>query len=297
MKTPQTISEIKHLLRNNRIAPLKKFGQHFLHDGNIHRKLCTVISDFCAQEPDIIIEIGPGLGSLTSYLLNTGPIVYCVEIDRALTQIIAKTYSLSVLQEVPVFFSDNSLVIEKDILSADLRRILNYNKKFFITGNIPYQITSPLLFKIMEWYVEKPDLFQGAVLVIQREVAMRINSKPDCGEYGLLSVLIQNCFHSKIPFHIQPNSFYPVPGVTSSCLALKPRCRLSSDLYRALKKLVKASFSHRRKKLHHNLKNHITEEQWKDFLQRTGHPETVRAENIATEEYYLLAQIYTKKAH
>ena len=296
MKSPHSISEIQHLLKKYHIAPLRQYGQNFLHDGNIRLKLSEVVQTFLTPQPELILEIGPGFGSLTDYLLQYGLPVYLVEIDNTLIKILKEFYELPLNEYFPPDFTTSSMIIHNDVFNLDFERFLSYQREYLVTGNISYQITSPLLFNILDWYSKAPSLFRGTVLVIQKEVAQRINARPHTRQYGILSVLLRSCFSVKVPFHIQPNSFYPVPAVTSSCLTLTPKAVITPDFYFILKKLVKASFAQRRKRLYHNLKGYISSETWEEFLKVTEKKDTVRAEEISPEEYCFLAEEHRKRS-
>lgn len=296
MRKPPTITEIRELLHQYQIAPLKRYGQHFLHDANIQKKLKGVIHSFIETSPSLILEVGPGLGALTECLFAQKTPVYIIEIDNTLVQIIQEKYSLPLYRDFPASFLHKNLLIHNDFFSLDLNQPLTYQKPFLLAGNIPYQITSPLFFQLMEWHVQKPGYLQGAILVIQKEVAERINAPAHTRKYGILSVLLRCFFTTQLHFSVQPQSFYPVPRVTSACLSLSPEKRLTPETYNDLKALVKTAFSSRRKKVYSNIKDIISREDWDEFLKKTAHASTIRAEDIAPEEYLLLIEISKKKS-
>ncbi len=216
--------------------PKKRFGQHFLIDKNIIRK---IVKEFSPKENDLIVEIGPGKGALTAELLEYSKNLLVVEIDKNLAKELQNKFP-------------NITVINKDILECDFSSEF-YNEKFRIIGNLPYYITSQIIFKTFESYIKVTD----ALFMIQKEVAERIVASPKSKDYGILSVLSQFYSTPKILFHVSRNVFYPKPEVDSSIIyfEMKNKLDLTENEEKILIKIVKTAFNQRRKTLRNSLKN------------------------------------------
>lgn len=220
----------------DQIRPKKSLGQHFLQDGNIIRRIAETIP---AKKNDPVIEIGPGTGRLTKELLSMYSHIRAVEIDGRAVDYLRK--------EFPSV--DH---IHADILNISWDKLLaGYkDKEIHIVGNLPYFITSQILFTVLE---HRKNL-NSATLMMQKEVAERLVATPRTKEYGILSVQVQLMSSPEIVFNVSKNAFYPPPKVTSSVVVLKfdkPELNCSD---RNLKKVVRTAFQQRRKKLSNSLK-------------------------------------------
>jgi 16S rRNA (adenine1518-N6/adenine1519-N6)-dimethyltransferase len=218
-----------------KIKPKKSLGQHFLQDGNIIRKIADSIP---AQREDLIIEIGPGTGMLTNELLQRYKKVRAVEVDGRSVDYLKKK------------FPDLDLRHE-DILRTSWDELLTDTgqSEIHIVGNLPYYITSQILFKILEHRKK----LKSATLMMQKEVAGRLVANPRTKEYGILSVQVQLMSTPEIVFDVSANAFYPRPKVTSSVVVLRfdqPELECSDQ---NLKKVVRTAFQQRRKKLSNSL--------------------------------------------
>ncbi|HHE38050.1 MAG TPA: ribosomal RNA small subunit methyltransferase A, partial [Candidatus Cloacimonetes bacterium] len=182
--------------------PKKSLGQHFLTDKNIVRKIVNVAD---IQAEDFVWEVGPGKGILTEELLQTGCDLTAFEIDEKLYPILEDK------------FSNKLNLIKKDILKADWEDFFP-NEKIKIVANLPYQITSPFLFKVVS-FAEK---FSQIVIMIQKEVAQRINAKIGIKDYGILTLKMQFYFDVSYEFTVKPHLFYPKPKVDSAVIKLIP---------------------------------------------------------------------------
>ena len=218
----------------------KALGQHFLKNPYALRKITGCISP---QSEDFIIEIGPGKGALTFLLAQKSGKVVAVERDRRFAALLKK-------KNIP-----NLTVIEKDILRVNFRELLREENSFQgfvkIVGNLPYSISSPILFKI---YDDK-ELFPVCVFLLQREVAERICSSPGSKKFAPITILFQNDFETKIHAQISPQSFVPPPKVQSALISLRKR---DKPLYhvteeKEFRRFLKESFQSRRKTLFNNL--------------------------------------------
>lgn len=219
----------------NKIKPLKKFGQNYLRDENIINKIVNEISP---SIDDTILEIGPGRGALTSKLSETCRTLNAVEIDNRVIEDLSGRFS-------------NLNIINKDFLKFDLQKETGW-ENIRIAGNIPYNITSPILFKLIDNYKKIED----AVLMIQDEVARRITANVGTKEYGILSVVLNYFCEVKYCFKVSPNCFYPKPKVNSAVIHVYFNKEIPSN-YKTFIKVVKASFGNRRKTLKNSLSNSI----------------------------------------
>jgi 16S rRNA (adenine1518-N6/adenine1519-N6)-dimethyltransferase len=251
------------------IRPLKKFGQNYLNDPNILRK---IVEEIAPAEGDNIIEIGPGLGALTKKLLEKVPVITAVEIDKR------------VGEELKAKFPGLNLLTQ-DFLKTDLNAIYNINNiKLRITGNIPYNLTSPILFMI----IENNRIIRDSVLMVQLEVAQRIISKKGTKEYGILSVLLHYFCDVKLCFKVSPNVFTPRPKVWSAVIHLYPKeLNITNDEKKLFIQTVKASFGNRRKTLKNSLSNSIFKEL---NFENSGIDLSLRAEQLDISDFVILSK-------
>ncbi len=212
----------------------KRFGQHFLVDIAVIDKIVQVIAPQPAQE---LIEIGPGLGALTQPLLEYTKNLTVIELDRDLAKRLRQ--------------QDNIKVIEADVLKIDFSDLAKtYNKAVFrIVGNLPYNISSLILFHLLE----HADVIQDQHFMLQKEVVERIISLPCSASYGRLSVMLQWRYHVEQLFTIYPQSFNPPPKVDSAIIRMIPHRQYTKIPVTQLSELVKIAFSQRRKLLRHTL--------------------------------------------
>jgi len=258
----------------NRKFPIKSFGQNYLRDKNIIGK---IISEISPENNDLIIEIGPGEGALTSKLIEKADNLIAIEIDKRNVEVLtAKFPKLN--------------LISGDFLELDLNKIFNkHGKKLRIVGNIPYNITSPIIFKM----IENKDIIHDSVLMVQHEVAQRITAKSGGKEYGILSVITQNFADVKLCFKVSPNVFNPRPKVYSAVIHLffkeKLNDRKDDEIFI---KIVKAAFGNRRKMLYNSLKNSIFAHL---NFSNTGIDLSLRAEKLSIEDFRTLAKFASEQ--
>ena len=219
------------------VKPKKSLGQHFLTDKNIARK---IVNSLTWQDYNSVLEIGPGMGVLTEFLLEkTDKEMRFVEIDNASVEFLNNRFPLI-----------RDKILTADVLNMQLGEI--YNKPFAIIGNFPYNISSQLFFKILE----SRDLVNETVCMIQKEVAVRIASPPGSKDYGILSVLLQAYYHIEYLFTVPPQVFIPPPKVQSAVIRLKRNSTLNLGCNEEMfKKVVKTAFNQRRKTLRNSLKS------------------------------------------
>jgi len=219
------------------VNPKKYLGQHFLIDENISKKIVNSV-DFSRYNK--IIEIGPGRGALTKYIIDQGEKLSLVEIDND---------SVNYLKET--FYDQDLDIIEKDFLKLKFENEFHGFNKILIFGNFPYNISSQIIFKILD----NSKVIDGLTGMFQKEVAERIASKPNNKNYGILSVKTQLYYDVEILFDISPNVFFPKPKVKSSIIKMvkKVNPNLNCNL-KLLDTIIKLSFQQRRKKIRNSLK-------------------------------------------
>lgn len=239
----------------------KSLGQHFLKDSHIIKKMIEVVEDIA---PSHLLEVGPGGGALTSHLVKLpGVELKAIEIDEEKITYLKK--------QIPAL----------DIIAGDfLKSEPPFTAPFTIVGNFPYNISSPILFKILEWYPQ----VETVIGMFQKEVATRIVSGPGNKDYGILSVLIQYYYETKYLFDVGRLCFNPPPKVESGVIQLRIRNQLIPVKdEKTFKRLVKASFAQRRKTLRNNLKGILTPDKLSSsFFDR-------RAETLSVEEFARLS--------
>ncbi|HEY5533324.1 MAG TPA: 16S rRNA (adenine(1518)-N(6)/adenine(1519)-N(6))-dimethyltransferase RsmA [Ignavibacteria bacterium] len=264
--------------------PKKFLGQNFLVDDNISKK---IVKSLDITPEDFIIEIGPGYGSLTKHIIPEADDYLAVEIDKGITENL-KNGLLKNEQE------KNHNIISKDFLKFDFENDADlYNtrkKQIKISGNIPYNITTEVLFRLFE----NKKKISIAILMIQKEVANRLTAKKDTKEYGILAVMTQFNSDVKVLFNVPPTAFFPKPNVNSSVIELNFREeKYQVKDYELLRSLVRSSFGKRRKTMKNSLKDFF--EKNKIDLKEINFDFSRRAENVSVEEFVTLANgIYGK---
>jgi len=251
-----------------KVEPLKRFGQNYLTDNNI---LSKIISEISPHDNDLILEIGPGTGALTSKLVESKAQIAAVEIDKRVKENLSERFP-------------SVKFYNEDILKTNLRNIYNQiGKKLRIAGNIPYNLTSPIIFKLLD----NNEIIRDAVFMVQYEVARRITASPGNKDYGILSVLLQYFSKVKFCFKVSPNVFYPKPKVFSAVIHLYMKeLTISNELKKTLINIVKASFGKRRKTLKNSLRDSI----FKDIdFSSSGVNMALRAEQLGLNDFEKLA--------
>jgi 16S rRNA (adenine1518-N6/adenine1519-N6)-dimethyltransferase len=232
---------IKRELSEYGLVPRKRWGQHFLVDRNIINK---VVRTADLEKGDVVLEIGPGLGEMTLALARLVKKVIAVEIDRKLVKILKeRTAELS-----------NIMVIEGDVLKVTFEQLCcQGHQKLKVVANLPYQISTPLLFR----FIESKQLFSTLTLMLQREVAERMIAPPGGKDYGPLSIFTQSVSDLSIQFYIKPSAFFPPPKVESAVIHMvwKERPLVTTEEEGWFKKVVKGCFSYRRKRLINGLRH------------------------------------------
>lgn len=272
----------KRIMRTNSIFAKKSFGQNFLIDDNI---LQNIVKAANVTQEDTVIEIGPGLGNLTHYILQEKANVIAFEIDNDMIDILNDR-----------FVGNTGLkIVNKDILKVDLKEYITENKKVKIIANLPYYITTPIIFKLLEHRKN----IQSITIMIQKEVAERIVSTPQSKDYGVLTINTNYLADVEKLFNVPNTSFIPAPNVTSSVIQIVPNTEKEEKLgiknEEIFKDLVKKAFSSRRKKLSNSLCNTgingMTKQDIDEMIAKVGLNPNCRAEEISIEDYVKMANI------
>ena len=251
------------------IKPLKKFGQNYLKDRNIIAKIMKEISP---NPSDYIIEIGPGLGILTNELYKSCRNFTAVEIDKRVIEHLTNLLpALNLLNE--------------DFLKLDLYSLVNTSKsKLRVVGNIPYNLTSPIIFKL----IDNNRIIDDAVFMVQYEVAKRMTAKKGTKDYGILAVILNFFSVVKLCFNVSPNVFYPKPKIYSAVVHIRFKKDLTDILFNNLfVKVVKACFGNRRKILKNSLINSIFGQ---INFEASGIDLSLRAEQMDLEDFIVLTK-------
>ncbi|KPN74690.1 MULTISPECIES: 16S rRNA (adenine(1518)-N(6)/adenine(1519)-N(6))-dimethyltransferase RsmA [Neisseria] len=251
----------------------KRFGQNFLQDTRIIRDIVNAVRP---QPDDTVIEIGPGLAAITEPLAQKLNRLHVIEIDR---DIVGR------LKTLP--FADKLVIHEGDVLQFDFNSVPGKKK---IVGNLPYNISTPLLFRLSEVADDVIDMH----FMLQKEVVERMVAEPKTNDYGRLGVMLQYFFDMEMLIDVPPESFDPAPKVDSAVVRMIPvKHRIGkAENFEHFSKLVKAAFHQRRKTIRNNLKDIATDE---DF-QAVGINPQDRAEHIAPELYVALSNHLSAKA-
>ena len=246
----------------------KKFGQNFLIDTHV---LERIIEAAGITKDDFVLEIGPGIGTMTQYLCENAREVTAVEIDQNLIPILADTLSAY----------DNVTVINEDILKLDIVKLAkekNAGKPIKVVANLPYYITTPIIMGLFESHVP----IDSITIMVQKEVADRMQVGPGTKDYGALSLAVQYYAKPEIIANVPPNCFMPRPNVGSAVI-----------------RLIRASFNQRRKTLANGLNNspeiHLSKEVIQESIEELGVPVTIRGEALTLEQFAALSNIIGRR--
>ena len=264
----------------------KKFGQNFLIDGHV---LDKIIAGAGVTKDDMVLEIGPGIGTMTQYLAEAAGKVVAVEIDRNL---------LPILQETLAVY-DNVKVIHADVLSLDLEKLVqeeNGGRPIKVVANLPYYITTPIIMALFEQHVP----LANVTVMVQKEVAARMKSGPGSKDYGALSLAVQYYAEPYIVANVPCNCFMPRPNVDSAVIRLtryeEPPVQVNDE--KMLFKIIRASFNQRRKTLQNGLNNsselNFTKDQIAAAIAEAGFSPSVRGEALTLEQFAKLTDILLK---
>lgn len=283
LSNPQRTIEI---IKKYEFCFQKKFGQNFLIDGHV---LDKIIAGAGVTKDDMVLEIGPGIGTMTQYLAEAAGKVVAVEIDRNL---------LPILQETLADY-DNVKVIHADVLSLDLEKLVqeeNGGRPIKVVANLPYYITTPIIMALFEQHVP----LANVTVMVQKEVAARMKSGPGSKDYGALSLAVQYYAEPYIVANVPCNCFMPRPNVDSAVIRLtryeEPPVQVKDE--KMLFKIIRASFNQRRKTLQNGLNNsselNFTKDQIAAAIAEAGFSPSVRGEALTLEQFAKLTDILLK---
>ena len=278
---PQKTIEV---IQKYEFAFQKKFGQNFLIDTHV---LDKIISAAEITKDDLVVEIGPGIGTMTQYLACAAREVVAIEIDKMLIPILHDTLSEY----------DKVTVIKEDVLKVDLNKLAeerNGGRPVKVVANLPYYITTPIIMGLLENHVP----LHSITIMVQKEVADRMRMGPGTKDYGALSLAVQYYAEPYLVANVPPNCFMPRPNVGSAVIKLtvheNPPVVVRDE--QLMFRLIRASFNQRRKTLANGLNNspelHYSKEQIAEAIERLGTSPSVRGEALTLEEFARLADIF-----
>ena len=265
----------------------KRFGQNFLIDSNI---LAKIVESAEVTKEDFVLEIGPGIGTMTQYLAESAREVVAVEIDKSLIPILGDTLSSY----------NNVTVINEDILKVDIERLVqekNQGKPVKVVANLPYYITTPIIMGLFESHVP----LKSITIMVQKEVADRMQVGPGTKDYGALSLAVQYYARPEVIAYVSPACFIPKPNVGSAVIRLdryeKPPVETEDEAF--LFAVIKAAFNQRRKTLANGLANArelgITRQQAEEALLQMELSPSIRGEALTLREFADLSNILYRK--
>ncbi|MDF2801810.1 MAG: dimethyladenosine transferase [Anaerocolumna sp.] len=267
----------------------KKFGQNFLIDTHVLDKIIRAAE---ITKDDMVLEIGPGIGTLTQYLCEAAREVVAVEIDKKLLPILDDTLSAY----------DNVTVINEDVLKFDIIQLVkekNNNRPIKIVANLPYYITTPIIMGLFEAHVPMDNI----TVMVQKEVADRMQSGPGSKDYGALSLAVQYYAKPYIAANVPPNCFMPRPNVGSAVIRLSLHKENPVKLRdeKLMFQVIRASFNQRRKTLVNGLNNnpeiHLPKDIIAQAIEELGVSPTIRGEALTLEDFARLSNIIYEKLH
>lgn len=284
------LEETRYIMKRYNIRANKSLGQNFLINNEVVE---NIVNSSDISKEDMVIEIGPGLGTLTKYLLEKAGKVLCVELDTKMIKILQDRFSLY----------DNFELINEDILKVNLNKIIEENKKdgkiknVKIVANLPYYITTPIIMKLLE---EKLDI-KSITVMIQKEVADRLIETPGGKNTGAITHTVYYYCESEKIMEVPNSSFIPEPEVTSEVIKLNLRDKPAVDIEntKVMFMIIKSAFMQRRKTLLNALTNtkvFINKEEGIQILKELNLDENVRAEKLSIQEFANIAKIIIERS-
>lgn len=275
------------VLNRYKFAFQKKFGQNFLIDTHV---LERIIDEAGITPDDFVLEIGPGIGTMTQYLACAAREVVAVEIDKVL---------IPILEGDTLKAFDNVTVINEDILKVDINKLVeekNGGRPIKVVANLPYYITTPIIMGLFESHVP----IESITIMVQKEVADRMKTGPGSKEYGALSLAVQYYANPEIVANVPPNCFMPRPNVGSAVIRLirheTPVVDVKDE--KLMFRIIRASFNQRRKTLVNGLKNsgeiNFTKEQIEAAITAIDKPLTIRGEALTLAEFAALSNAFSE---
>jgi len=260
----------------NSINFKKSLGQNFLFDKNLLR---AIVSDGLVTKDDVVLEIGAGAGTLTGVLAENAKKVISFEIDKSLIPILDKVKNEH--SNIQFYF--------QDFMEAEVENL--FNGKARVVANIPYYITTPIIFRLVE-HLEK---FSSILVLIQKEVAERFAGSHGTKDYGITGVILQSIFDVSIPRIVKKECFTPMPKIDSALCLLVPHGKYQISNFEKFKDFVHLSFSMRRKTMVNNLKSKFEKEKVVEVLNKYNYKETVRPEEISVQNFINIFNELNKK--
>lgn len=279
-----TLIKTKNILNKYELKANKRFGQNFLIDDSILKNIVD-ISEIC--EDDLIIEIGPGLGNLTEYILNRCAHCLLVEIDKNMLEILKNRLSNFTNYTL---LNEDFLNINLDKKIEELEKLNGCSyKRVKVVANLPYYITTPIIFKLLQESIR----ISTITVMVQKEVAQRMVANIKTKDYGILTLMIKFLSIPKIEYIVPREAFIPSPNVTSAIVTLKKEKRYYVKDEKLFFKIIHASFAQRRKKMINSLISSkvldLSKEELSNALKVVGIDELKRAEEIELQDYIKLA--------
>ena len=285
-----TLEKTKNIMRINNIKANKRFGQNFLIDDNI---LENIVKSAEITNNDLVIEIGPGLGNLTEYLLEKAAYVILVEIDNNMINNLNDRFKNN----------NNYILLNNDILKVNVDEIIEnienkLNRKFEkikVVANLPYYITTPIIFKLLQ----NENRINEITVMVQKEVAERIVAKNKTKDYGILTLMVNYLGTSDIKLIVPNNSFIPAPNVTSAVIKITKNKRFTVKDEELLFKLIHSSFAQRRKKIINSLEStkflNMSKPELEKLFNECNISLNARAEELELQDYIKIVDIITNK--
>lgn len=285
-----TLEKTKNIMRINNIKANKRFGQNFLIDDNI---LENIVKSAEITNNDLVIEIGPGLGNLTEYLLEKAAYVILVEIDNNMINILNDRFKND----------NNYILLNNDILKVNVDEIIEnienkLNRKFEkikVVANLPYYITTPIIFKLLQ----NENRINEITVMVQKEVAERIVAKNKTKDYGILTLMVNYLGTSDIKLIVPNNSFIPAPNVTSAVIKITKNKRFTVKDEELLFKLIHSSFAQRRKKIINSLEStkflNMSKPELEKLFNECNISLNARAEELELQDYIKIVDIIANK--
>lgn len=280
-----TLKVTKNIMNKYGIKANKRFGQNFLIDDNI---LENIVDSANITKNDLVIEIGPGLGNLTDYILDRAGFAVLVEIDKNMIDILNDRFENK----------DNYILLNTDILKLDIDNyVINIEKekniKFSnvkVVANLPYYITTPIIFKLLQ----EENIINEIIVMVQKEVADRMVAVPKTKDYGILTLMVEYLSKASICFTVPNNSFVPAPNVTSAVICLNKQKKYSVKDEKTLFDLIHSSFAKRRKKMINSLQMsnfmNMDKKSLECLFTECNIDFNTRAEELNLEDYIRIAE-------
>ncbi len=265
----------------------KHYGQNFLIDDHVLQKILRAAE---LTKDDVVLEIGPGIGTMTQALSREAGRVFAVEIDEKLIPILQDTLS----------DCENVTVINEDALKLDIRALVQREcpgKKLKVVANLPYYVTTPIIMRLLEEHLP----VESITVMVQKEVAYRMQASPGTRDYGALSLAVQYYAETYLAANVPRNCFMPRPNVDSAVIRLRvlPEPSVKVRDPELLFRLIRAAFSQRRKTLANGLRNsaelQFSKEEIEGAIRAINRPETVRGEVLSIEEFAALSEVFSGK--